>query len=504
LHAERALVQSEFVDKIRKMTDPDPKSVEGTSMLNRPNAKLDEIGEWQDYHRGIITETRAEIAGLIAEREQLERRAAGTGGPPPVIPEPQPTPQPTPTEQPATGTATGSEGGDTDSATAGGRPVHPGGWVRRDTDTSGGTTGGSGGAGDGGSGGSIGDMLREFGGDEEGGGSGGGTVTVGEELLVDIQGQFDNAFAELEQCRHEFDGRMNALMGLEPAEICADPVLASAYSCIQSNFDRCSDLYGEAHSQLTAASRGRRWDKMGMESDVMSEDESGINPMDQITIILINTKYQSASGALGQSRERLFANAPGCDPEDLTGGSGTTAGGDDGSGTGGGGTGGGGTGNGGGSTGGTGGTDGGGTGEEGYYFAKLAGPQYHSGGTEAHCGGGSLKITQSGEPDFPDEIHPGDNITVRLPVSWTASSGVEEVKVVISIFFMDPANIQQKEYRALRGNSQGVYQFSANNVDFSREGGVITIVYGGSVDCEEESAETGGTIYTQAYQRVGH
>jgi len=294
------------------------------------------------------------------------------------------------------------------------------------------------------------------------------------------------------------------MAGMPGEAICADGQLAAAYSCAEYAYSRCHDVYARAHDLLRSTEPNFDWEEMQMESEL---SEGGrVSPMDQITIVLINTKFDNVAGRVEEMRSQLAANAPGCSEDDLLR-SGTMAGGGEDGGTGDGGS--GGTGDGGGSGGGTGGRDdGGGTGAregEGYYFVKLWEPQVQSNGSTASCQGATLKIEQKALK-FPDELHPDRNYTVWIDLRWTCSQSgyVEDVSVTASIMFLDPANVQLKEYTTVSGSGKVGAEFSTLGVDFSREGGVITIAYGGTIDCEESSGSTGGTVITQAYRRVAY
>lgn len=511
LNRVRDSISNAHIDRLQAMIDPND-TLGISSMLDRPRERLNDINARIAENEARLERARGWAAERDATMSEYERRATGEGGPRVSLPLPDTAAlrrARTPTRAAAgdqdSAAVAGTAGARDGDSTAGGARAEGGSATSEGGSDSGGAGGQEGGSDDDDL--SLDDLLAELGADEEADTSSGPrTVLVNEELLADLQGQFDAAADELEQCSGDFIARIRTMAGVPGEEICADGQLAAAFSCAEFAYSRCADVYARAHDLLRSRDPGFDWEEMQMESDL---NEGGrVSSMDQITIVLINTKYDNIAGRVEEMRSQLAANAPGCSPDDLVR-SGTMAGGGSDGGTGDGGSDGGGGGSGGGSGGGgSGGDSGGGTGGregEDYYFVKLWEPQVQSNGSTASCQGATLKIERRGM-NFPDEIHPERDYTVWIDLSWTCSQSgyVEDVSVSTSIMFLDPANVQLKDYTTVSGSGKVGAQFSTLDVDFSREGGVITIAYGGTIDCEESSGSTGGTVITQAYRRVAY
>ena len=343
------------------------------------------------------------------------------------------------------------------------------------------------------SGASVKELLEDFGKEDDGDGADDTRVklTTGKELLVGIQREFDDAFKGLEQCRHDFDGRLRSLASEPPDVICADPQLAAASACFEDNLDRCLDLYGDAHSMLAQASPGGQWRDMNMDSDIIPETESGVNPMDQITIILINTKYQTAMNAKAETRTQLQALAPGCDPADLSDAGERAEVPDDidtsDSGNGG-------------ATGGN-----GGEGEEGSaHFKKMGAPVLPNGNAadaSCQCGDVSLSMTT---PNFPDVIRPDQMYTLSVNVTWTVTGDeVEDVALVAVLWFMGADPMESEEISARSGSRTFQYTVDSRSLDFGVQANSITAIFGGAIMCPGGSSVDASVTAVQAYIRHG-
>ncbi|MBI5867339.1 MAG: hypothetical protein HZB43_03485 [candidate division Zixibacteria bacterium] len=337
---------------------------------------------------------------------------------------------------------------------------------------------------------SVEELLEDFG--KEGDGETRPRLTTGKELLVGIQREFDKAHAEFERCRHDADGRLRSLAS-EPADvICADVSLAAAYACLESQFDRCAELHREAHGTLTQASPGTRWQDMDMNSDVIPEATCGINPMDQITIILLNTKYQAAKNDRAETRTQLQSVAPGCDPEDLAdAGSRPSNSNERGRSDPGG-------------EGNSGGQSGGAVGD-GVRFEKMGAPALPNGSSATdRCQGGGVSISVT-TPDFPDVIRPDQTYTLDVKVTWTVTgSNVEDIAFRGMLWFMGAGAMESEELTSRNGSRTLHYTVDSRALDFGERANTITVIFGGRITCEGDSSADVGVSVVQAYARQGN
>lgn len=336
---------------------------------------------------------------------------------------------------------------------------------------------------------SVEELLEDFG--KEGDGETRPRLTTGKELLVGIQREFDDAHAEFEQCHHDALARLGSLAA-EPAEvICSDASLAAAYACLEVQLDRCLELHRKAHGILAQASPGTRWQDMGMNSDVIPEATCGINPMDQITIILLNTKYQAAMNEVTDVRTQLQAAAPGCDPADLAdAGRRPTSPGDRGASD----------------TGGERDSDGQGDGADrgGVRFEKMGAPTLPNGNSASdNCQGGRISVSVT-TPSFPDIIRPDQTYTLDIKVTWTVTgSNVEDVSFRGVLWFMGAGVTESEEITSRNGSRTLHYTVDSRSLDFGERANTITVIFGGGITCEGTSSANVSVSVVQAYARHG-
>jgi hypothetical protein len=446
----RDSISSDHINYLQAKIDPED-TLGVTSMIDRPQTKLRRINEYMDNMRESLKTYQDTIPVLRERLTGLEKRARGLGGPRVILPPPDTTTRTPPTDSSS---------------------------IRTDGDTTGE---------------SLDDLLREFADDAEADTATQQTKTVGQEILVDIQTEFDRMEIEFEQCYADFSARLLSLAGISVSEICKNSELAASFSCAEWAYNNCTDAHARAHATLHAAESKTDWRSMGMESEILEADVSAINPMDQITIILLNTKIAAISGDVIAMRDELASAAPGCDADDLLDSDQeptdwTDDGSDDNRGRGSDDT--------------RPGDDGGSTDPGQQRFEIMGSAKRPTNDTRASCAGGTMTV-DVGSVTFPGTVRPNDNITISVPLTWSVTGpGVKDHDILIAVSFLGQDMVEERVGSA-SGSQNFQFHFSGREANYSMLAQSIMVTVGGGVQCDNDLSDGVGVQIYQTYLLEG-
>ena len=119
------------------------------------------------------------------------------------------------------------------------------------------------------------------------------------------------------------------------------------------------------------------------------------------------------------------------------------------------------------------------------------------------CNGGSMSLTVTSPPVFPEDVRPDGMYSLSITVSWSTSGlRVADAGVGAGLVFLGAIRTSEG-VNALQGSHTFSYTISGAEIDFGESAGAISLSVGGGLTCEGGTTDGVSAVFTQPYTRVG-
>ena len=313
-----------------------------------------------------------------------------------------------------------------------------------------------------------------------------------EEVLAEMEPQFHQAVKAFDQHFDNFAAGLQALAGSSPEAICSNANLAFSFARAGAAYDLVHSYYLHSLELVFGLKKDPDWERLTLQGY-----DPQVHVLDWYRLEIFHKEHQRVSER-GESLPTLLAQyAPGCDAENLIDLGARTAeidqnaetgidgdqiawtGGDSGSGGGGGG---------GGSSG-------------GLRFVR-SGQVISQIDKQASCSGGALTLNVTA-PAFPNEIRPGESVTLSVTFNWSITGSKVEDNAVTSVVYFGNQMKEGQEFTAFSGTRTQNFTFTATASDFQLPAMSIVVGVTGFVVCEGGSGDSATSQYIQGYTRTG-